>query len=59
MSRKSIYSYTEVLHLIADAEKRREEVTTEYEFEMIEAELEELYAEREMHEFANSDFQPA
>jgi hypothetical protein len=50
--REVMSRYQEVLQLIDDAEHRREHADTEWEWEHATAELEELYAERDLIENA-------
>lgn len=49
------YTYYELHGWIADAEARLGDVSTEYEYEMIQAELEELYAARDALEMNTSE----
>jgi ribulose 1,5-bisphosphate carboxylase large subunit-like protein len=50
--REEMSRYNEILELIEDAEGRQGEAMTEYDWEIATAELEELYAERDLIENA-------
>lgn len=56
MSNAPVWSYPEVVERIEDAKKRRDEATTEYEWEMATAELEELEVARDYYERDTDDY---